>query len=83
MDAQFLTKTVDVFGVLDLRDLKDIDMCGGALWGLQMSPRRLDSDRFHCGDPWVDENGREWMTLEICHLLRQLLGSLKVLKCIK
>lgn len=34
----------------------------------------LHQCRLHCGDPWVDEHGREWLTLEICHL-----AALKVL----
>lgn len=37
--------------------------------------------RFHCGDPWVDEDGREWLTLEICadsfltHQIRKMVAT--------
>jgi len=58
-------------------------MCGGAMvamvamvpWCHQVhaAPYGLPAfgrhGRFHCGDPWVDEDGREWLTLEICHVL--------------
>lgn len=64
-------------------DLRDTDMCGGAMvamvamvpWCHQVhaAPYGLPAfgrhGRFHCGDPWVDEDGREWLTLEICHVL--------------
>ncbi|CAJ1434321.1 unnamed protein product [Effrenium voratum] len=37
--------------------------------------------RISCGDPWVDENGREWVTLDICansfltHQIRKMVAT--------
>lgn len=46
------SSTVDVLGVLDLRDLKDIDMCGGAVQGMQwMSSSRVGLTGFTVAIP--------------------------------
>jgi len=50
-------------------DLRDTDMCGGAMVPWCHQVHAAPYGRFHCGDPWVDEDGREWLTLEICHVL--------------
>ncbi|CAK9050677.1 unnamed protein product [Durusdinium trenchii] len=37
--------------------------------------------RVHCGNPWVDEHGREWVTVEICadsfltHQIRKMIAT--------
>lgn len=69
------------------RDLKGIDMFGGAKGpGRIFESPNLHQCRLHCGDPWVDEHGREWFTLEICHLaalkvLSEVARSCKICNC--
>ena len=38
--------------------------------------------RVHCGNPWVDEHGREWVTVEICNTLKMLTAALTFLSTI-
>ena len=55
-------------------------MCGGGATEVAAN-HSLDlfghlCHRAQCGDPWVDEHGREWLTLEICWVLNLFANSL-------